>query len=154
MRSPIELTLWARDGGIPYLQSFTNLTITVIDINDNGPEFNLDVITINISEAKPANTEIRLLEDDVVDIDSGDNAVQQFYIITGNTGLFDLSTDGVLVLLQTLDRETTASHQLQVLVQDEMNSMFTDLAIIDINVLDANDNNPMFSQDQYTIQVS
>ena len=155
MQFPIELTLWAQDGGTPPLRSFTNLTITVRDINDNGPIFNLDVITISITEATPANTIIKELTNDVIDIDSGINAIQQFYIISGNTGIFDLQPNGTLTLLQTLDRETTPVHSLQVFVQDAHRSTeFNDLATIEIIVLDANDNNPMFSQDQYTISVS
>ena len=81
--------------------------------------------------------------------------MHQFYIISGNTGVFDLLTNGTLILLQPLDRETTDYYQLVVLVQDaEKSGEFHDSATVNINVLDNNDNNPMFAQGQYNIEVS
>ena len=152
---PVDLVLYARDGGSTPNSNSIQLSITVQDINDNGPIFAEDVIQIMISEMAQPNTFVRNLNMDMEDIDSGSNAVPQFFIISGSTGIFALSSNGTLTLEQTLDRETVPVHQLEVLVQDTLRSTdFTDDTILNITVLDSNDNSPMFSQQQYTIPVS
>ena len=50
-RSPeMLLTIQAKDGGVPPLYGFANVSVTVIDINDNAPSFESSVIDVNVLE--------------------------------------------------------------------------------------------------------
>ena len=92
----------ARDGGSPSLVTTGSLVISVIDVNDNAPEFASDTISIPLSARFAIEGSIRTLA--VSDADAGDNAIVDFAITGGLlASLFglqnstDLTTDLVLV---------------------------------------------------------
>ena len=45
-----ELTIVAQDTSLQPLSATAQLTISVLDINDNAPQFEMDVFTIEVSE--------------------------------------------------------------------------------------------------------
>lgn len=114
------LVIYAHDSGSPMLTGTTDLTINVLDENDNPPEFTQTLYEANI----PENSLSGALVETVIaqDADSGSNAQVIYAIVNGNTGsVFQIdSTSGmVTVKNQTaLDREATALFFLQIQAQD------------------------------------
>lgn len=66
----INFTVKATDSGIPSRSSIAQVTIRVIDQNDNAPEFTQPVLNVTVREDTPPGTVIAVLE--AVDGDSGE----------------------------------------------------------------------------------
>lgn len=67
-----NLTIEARDGGNPSKSSLTNLLISVLDDNDNDPEFQMEEYTAEIPEDIAVGTSV--LKVQATDRDFGENA--------------------------------------------------------------------------------
>lgn len=81
------------DGGTPTLWDNSTLTITISDINDNGPVFQHLPYDVEVSEFALASTLIVVCN--ASDADSGANAALTFAITNGNAaGLFEVSSSG------------------------------------------------------------
>ena len=125
-----------------------NLTIEVIDINDNAPRFLLtaEELTINI----PENLNIFPHPDSIIrtveaeDADEGENA-RITYRLSGGRGNFDITqSTGVVRLIAPLDRDTIASrYTLNVTATD---GLHTSWRAFTANIENINDNNPEFLQ--------
>ena len=62
-------------------------------------------------------------------------------------------SSGEIASTQQIDREATQSLTLNVLVADSGTGPLTDTSIISINVVDTNDNSPVFGETSYTADV-
>ena len=70
-------------------------------------------------------------------------------------GLFQLDpTTGQLSTIGPLDRETTAQYNLTVRATDHGDPAKSGESIVTVNVLDDNDNNPVFTMTSYYYQLS
>ncbi|XP_061164428.1 protocadherin gamma-B5-like [Saccostrea echinata] len=136
------------------------VNVNVKDINDNAPRFPQPVITINMSETSNVGQLVQLPA--AVDLDTGENNGVQSYEIFPANGTFGLSTtkkldgsfDVKLKLLEKLDREKTAKYILQIFAKDGGAEMNTGKLQVDVNVLDFNDNSPVFGESIYNKNVS
>ena len=131
-----------------------NITITVLDVNDNQPVFSRSEYNTFISEDSAVGSTITALT--ATDADSGTNAKISYSITGGNEeGRFRLeSTRGILSTASTLDRETTASYTLTVQAIDGGSPPLSSRANIMINITDVNDNSPIFNQSIYSAILS
>ncbi|XP_044541044.1 protocadherin gamma-B2-like [Gracilinanus agilis] len=135
-----------------------HITVIVLDINDNAPLFKRTPVDLKISESIQVGTSFPL--DPAVDSDVGTNSLQRYYLEPNS--FFDLtvkqSPDGnkypELMLKKSLDREQQSSHHLVLMALDGGQPALNGTAQIRINVVDANDNPPVFSQQVYRISVS
>lgn len=91
-------------------------------------------------------------------MDTGNNARLTYNIIPINTsetveifGIF--SNSGWLYLKSTLDRETKDYYELKVIATDNGSPAKSATTKVLINVLDANDNDPMFAKEFYEFRV-
>jgi len=66
----INFTVKATDSGVPPRSSIAQVSIKVIDQNDNPPEFTHPVLNVTVREDTPPGTVIALLE--AIDGDSGE----------------------------------------------------------------------------------
>ena len=143
-----NLTLRAVDGGTPPRNSTATLHVTVADWNDHAPVFDREHYEVRIVETAPVGTPLIRLR--VSDEDQGRNAQVQLSIVGGNQGgHFRINpTSGVLYTALPLDAEMRAEHILTVSAIDQgtAGTRQQSSAKVTVQVLDANDNDPIFYQ--------
>ncbi len=136
--------------------------VLVLDVNDNAPEFPESAISVSFSENAVSGT--KLLLDAATDRDTGVNKVTDDYrIVSGNVGgKFNLevvrnpSADTSYLYLRTtgeLDRETVAAYQLNISAVDGGTPARYGYVQVNVTVLDANDNPPVFTLADYSISL-
>lgn len=152
-RDLYQLVVIALDMGQPALSSQVSLTITVLDENDNRPEFEQHVYDFSVFENQPSG-EIAILV--ASDQDQGINARVSYSIVSedGSSNPFeiDIST-GLLSTLGELDRESVPFYNFTALAIDNGSPPLSATAVIMIYVLDENDNSPEFTQTLYSVSV-
>ncbi|XP_065574069.1 fat-like cadherin-related tumor suppressor homolog isoform X5 [Artemia franciscana] len=144
------LTIQAIDRGTPPLSNHATLNITIIDINDNKPIFSHPSYVASIREDAPVGEAVVKVASN--DPDSGDNGRITYTIQSGDKmGQFSINPDiGVVIINTPLDREMAEQYTLEVEARDNgVPSLASSVQVV-IDVLDANDNPPQFSQSNYT----
>ncbi|CAG5990880.1 unnamed protein product, partial [Menidia menidia] len=133
------------------------VTIEVLDVNDHPPVFKKTDTILDISES--ANLGARFVLDSAEDPDVGVNGLQN-YILTPNDNFVlkqHINPDGSkyaeMVLQKQLDREAVPHLSLKYIAVDGGNPQRSGTVNIHINVLDANDNAPVFNQSVYKATV-
>ncbi|XP_057694792.1 protocadherin Fat 3a isoform X5 [Corythoichthys intestinalis] len=155
IQSSYQIKICASDQGLPVpLSSSVNVTITVLDINDNPPVFERRDQLVTIPEDVAVGTKILTVYAASKDI--GTNAEITYSIRSGNEhGKFGIhSLFGSIIVAQSLDYETCRDYFLTVEAQDRGTPPLSAITTVNINVTDVNDNAPMFSRDLYTTVVS
>ncbi|CAD5116988.1 DgyrCDS5822 [Dimorphilus gyrociliatus] len=149
-----NLIIRATDQGESKLSNITTLTINVLDENDNAPNFTSSLIRVPVKESKPVNEVV--YEFRAYDRDSGINS-QLVYRITSdnkNTVPFNLNeTTGQLTVKTPLDRETASFFKLTITAWDKGIPPKSAEVVVDINVIDVNDNAPVFSSRYYSKEI-
>lgn len=89
-------------------------------------------------------------------LDSGKNAEVVYSIAGGNEhNKFSINPEtGVISVFEMLDYERVRDYLLTVQATDLGEPPLSNQAMVNITILDANDNAPIFSQLAYTIQIS
>ncbi|NXU52098.1 PCD23 protein, partial [Turnix velox] len=107
-----HLVLLASDRGTPSLNSTATVLITVLDVNDNPPEFSRSEYHIHVKESIPVGSHVT--EVSANDYDAGSNAEITYAIISGNDrGHFHLDgKTGSVDLMKALDYEDTMKFTL------------------------------------------
>ncbi|XP_034546740.1 protocadherin gamma-A11-like isoform X12 [Notolabrus celidotus] len=135
------------------------ITVEVLDINDHAPVFpNIDKpIRLEISESTMVGVQFSLQIAE--DLDVGQNALQD-YILSSNENFIlkqHANPDGSkyveMVLQKPLDRERHPHLSLKLIAVDGGTPQRSGTVNIDVNVLDANDNAPVFNQSVYKVSV-
>nr|XP_061793142.1 protocadherin beta-16-like [Nerophis lumbriciformis] len=128
------------------------INIRVQDINDNSPQFNEDSLKLEIRESAVKGARFRLRE--AHDADIGENAVKSYTLQLNDHFKLNVNTKGgrkfcELVLDKELDREDKKDMMLSLTAYDGGSPQRSGTVVIHITVLDANDNEPVFSQSIY-----
>nr|XP_046244015.1 protocadherin Fat 3a isoform X3 [Scatophagus argus] len=150
-----QITVHASDLGSPLpLSSFVNVTITVLDINDNPPVFERRDQLATVPEDVGVGTEV--LRVYAASKDIGTNAEITYSIRSGNEhGKFHIhALTGAISVAQLLDYETCRDYFLTIEARDGGTPPLSAITTVNINLTDVNDNAPMFSSDLYTAVVS
>lgn len=123
-------------------------------INHHSPKFALTMpSSIDVREDFALN--VSILHFKATDNDSGFNGRLVYAISSGNEdGCFtiDMNT-GELKLICPLDRETKQFYILNITVYDLGTPQISAWKLLAVNVLDANDNPPLFSQPRYVLNI-
>lgn len=141
------------------LYETVDVSVEVLDINDNRPFFRSNTDSIGIPEGTAINTPFPLTE--AHDIDSGENGVQS-YDLRPPSDQFNLTTernidgsmDVQLVVLQTLDREIEDSYTLYLVASDNGTPVLSSSMMLNVTIMDANDNIATFTQEHYEFNVA
>ncbi|XP_063353645.1 protocadherin gamma-A10-like isoform X33 [Pelmatolapia mariae] len=129
------------------------ISLHVQDINDNSPQFDKNLIHIDIRES--ASKGARFPIEEAHDADIGKNSVQSYNLQTNENFFLGVGTNSVeLVLNKELDRETLKEINLLLTALDGGSPQRSGTVVIHITVLDANDNVPVFSQAVYKASLS
>ncbi|XP_037635329.1 protocadherin gamma-C5-like [Sebastes umbrosus] len=132
--------------------------VEIQDINDNSPRFPSQEITLQIAESTAAGARFPL--ETAQDLDVGVNSVRSYTL--SKDDYFSLKIKDVsggrkvpeLVLSKLLDREKKPIHQLQLTAIDGGTPVKSGTSLITINVLDNNDNFPVFEKNVYKVSIS
>ncbi|XP_071255782.1 protocadherin Fat 2-like [Salvelinus alpinus] len=131
-------------------ESFSDVHI----INRHSPKFNSGIpSTIDIREDFPLNSTI--LHFKASDNDTGFNSKLVYAISSGNEdGCFSIGIfSGELQLVCPLDRETKEFYILNVTVYDLGSPQTSAWKFLAVNLLDVNDNRPVFNQSRYVVHI-
>ncbi|XP_028323053.1 protocadherin Fat 3 [Gouania willdenowi] len=143
-----------RDGQQGALFSQVNLTIMVLDVNDNAPVFQRRDYAVTVPEDVAVGTEVmRVL---ATSADIGPNAEIAYKIRSGNEfGKFVLDRKtGLISVANDLDFEVCKDYYLTVEAWDSGDPPLSSATMVTIELMDINDNAPAFTQDIYNVQVS
>ncbi|XP_064886322.1 protocadherin alpha-2-like [Columba livia] len=140
-----RLVLTASDGGRPTLTGTVELVISVLDANDNAPEFNQSVYKVQLPESTAPGTVFFQLT--ATDNDEGINReisysfsdtisvkIQDLFIIDRKSG--EIRTAG------KLDFEDVQSYDLEIEARDKGWPPLSGHCSVELEVLDVNDNAP------------
>ncbi|XP_026738536.1 fat-like cadherin-related tumor suppressor homolog [Trichoplusia ni] len=152
-RKEYLLTVQAIDGGTPPLSDLATVNVSVSDGNDNAPLFSQASYGARVRE--DAALGVRVLQVLADDADSGANGRVTYSIARGDRdSRFAIDPDtGYVSVAAPLDRETAPAYVLEVHARDHGLPVLEATALVNIEVVDANDNPPLFAQSNYTAVV-
>ena len=156
VQSEYEFTLVASDMGLPIqLSGSTQVRVLVEDLNDNAPFFanETSLILVDLSEDLPVGSTVAQFH--ATDSDSGTNGEIRF-LLSGDSSI-PFSIDqltGAVVLVHSLDFETEVEYNLVITASDQGSPQMTATAELLVDVIDVNDNQPVFSEmEEYVVMV-
>ena len=134
-----------------------SVTVEITDINDNPPSFERSEMKFEISENAAIGA--RFILEIAVDPDVGTNGLQTYTL--NPTDHFQLKLDQQpdgekiveIVLQKSLDREKQEDMTLVLTAVDGGEPQMSGTVKIHVNVLDVNDNAPVFTQQIYKVSV-
>ncbi|CAF94623.1 unnamed protein product, partial [Tetraodon nigroviridis] len=140
-----KLVLTAIDGGNPVRSGSAQLTIIVLDINDNVPAFEKTQYKASVSEDAEKGTVI--IQTKATDLDDGQNAEIEysFGAHTPENVLSVFAIDplsGTLSLHGKLDFEQTVNYEIDISSKDKGNPRMEGHCTVHIDIVDVNDNAP------------
>ncbi|TRY66866.1 hypothetical protein DNTS_033032, partial [Danionella cerebrum] len=141
----------ARDYGSPPLSATASVTITVMDVNDNRPEFLQKEYYVRLNEDAAVGTSVV----SVTAVDRDVNSAVTYQITGGNTrNRFAISTaggSGLVSLALPLDYKQERRYVLTVTASDRT---LHDTCQVHVNITDANTHRPVFQSAHYSISVN
>nr|AUG84445.1 fat [Platynereis dumerilii] len=147
------LTVIAKDKGVEARSSSANVTVHVLDDNDNRPAFLNDTYTMSVKEGSPVQTFVGLVS--AKDLDLGRNA-EVTYSIEGKDIRFQVHPkSGAITTNRVFDREGQVEDMgsdvisIVVIASDSGLTKQEDRAVVNIDILDENDNDPVFARNYY-----
>ncbi|XP_031654390.1 protocadherin gamma-A3 isoform X15 [Oncorhynchus kisutch] len=133
------------------------VTVEILDINDNAPIFRKNEIKFEISESGILGSRFMLASAE--DADVGNNGLQKYILMPNDNFVLKQHSnpDGrkyaEIILQKPLDREEHPRLSLKLIAVDGGNPQRSGTVNIEITVLDANDNAPVFNQSAYRATV-
>ncbi|XP_014067611.2 protocadherin alpha-3-like [Salmo salar] len=133
------------------------IEVNIIDINDNAPSFLEKIHHLNVTElASPGERYLLPIPNDA---DTGSNSVNSYKLSPNEHFSLDVQSGGEqsvsaeLVLQKALDREKQPVIQLTLTAVDGGKPPRSGTLQIIVNVIDVNDNSPIFSRPLYKVRV-
>ncbi|XP_072515588.1 protocadherin alpha-2-like isoform X3 [Salminus brasiliensis] len=132
------------------------IEINVVDVNDNAPRFLDSSLTMNITEDASPGDRFHLPVAE--DADVGSNSLKDYRLSSNEYFSIDVQTgqqssSAELVLQKALDREKQSVINLVLTAFDGGKPPKSGTLSITINVMDVNDNKPVFSQSLYKVKI-
>ncbi|XP_037398806.1 protocadherin alpha-8-like isoform X17 [Pygocentrus nattereri] len=150
-----EIDIQASDKALAPLTADKSVIIQIIDVNDNAPEIEVTSFSSAVPENSKSGTTVALIS--VSDLDSGING-KVFCSVSEDIPfrLMQSSQENVYSLITTspLDREKISQYDITFIAKDTGNPPLSSAKTIAVDILDANDNSPVFSLNPYTFYVA
>ena len=153
LQEQYNVTVICSDNGLPSRHGYSSVVINVEGINHHSPHFSSAVVYLNVSESLQPSQLIHSSKLVATDPDVGSYG-QIVYSITGGSGkdLFKIS-NGSLMLISALDRETTENVSLTIEAADMASNPKHSQITVLIHILDANDHVPICLQQPADVQI-
>lgn len=138
-----ELLIRAFDGGNPPQSGDMIVNITIVDVNDNQPIFSSSRYFAKVLENATIGTSV--LQVSALDSDSGDNGRITYMIDRQRSDpqeTFTIDEDGKIKVNKEVDYESQQAYELIVVARDGAVQKLQTTAVVSIEVLDVNDNEP------------
>ncbi|XP_055000863.1 protocadherin-18 isoform X1 [Sorex araneus] len=155
-----EIDVQAQDLGPNSIPAHCKIIIKVVDVNDNKPEININLMSPEkeeisyIFEGDPVDTFVALVR--VQDKDSGLNG--EIVCKLHGHGHFKLQKtyeNNYLILTNaTLDREKRSEYSLTVIAEDKGTPSLSTVKHFTVQINDVNDNPPHFQRSRYELAIS
>ncbi|KAL9824656.1 cadherin EGF LAG seven-pass G-type receptor 2-like [Geothlypis trichas] len=141
----------AQDHGTPPMASTASVSVTILDVNDNSPEFTQREYGARLNEDAAVGTSVLTVS--AVDRDA--YSVITYQISSGNTrnrfSITSQSGGGLISLALPLDYKLERQYLLTIAASDGTRQ---DTAQVVVNVTDANTHRPVFQSSHYTININ
>lgn len=152
-----ELDVQAQDLGPNSIPGLCKIVVNVVDVNDNKPEININLMTPGkeevayISEGSPVDTFIALVR-----VDDSDNGLNGEVVCRlhghGHFRLQKTYEKNYMILTNvSLDREKRSEYSLTVIAEDKGSPSLSTIKHFIVQVLDENDNPPRFEKSHYEV---
>ncbi|XP_073418999.1 protocadherin-16 [Dendrobates tinctorius] len=150
-RDSYRLRVLATDSGTPPLRAESSFVLEVTDINDNPPVFDRQQYSHSVPEAVHPGS--FLLQVTARDKDQGVNGEIRYSLL--DTPWFNIHPEtGVITTAAPLDYEKDPQPQMTVVASDRGVPPLTSTAIVRVQLLDVNDNHPVFASAIYNATLS
>ncbi|XP_042275762.1 protocadherin alpha-8-like isoform X10 [Thunnus maccoyii] len=148
-----ELRVRATDQGASPRSGYSKVLVEVVDVNDNAPEISVTSLMSPIKESAEIGTVVALVT--VTDKDGGQNGLATckikdsvpFTLKSNYKNYYSLMVDGLL------DREIVSHYNITITATDEGTPPLSSAAVITVQILDINDNAPLFPEASVSIYV-
>ncbi|XP_063702044.1 cadherin-23 [Culicoides brevitarsis] len=157
------------DGSLPGDTSLTQVTVVLLDVDDNLPEFNQNFFNVSIPENLELNTLLPGLSIYVTDSDLGENSKYDLTLVNvhnsedtftvhptqgeGRTPLV-VRVKNPSKLDFDVDDPKLREFMFDIVATSQKNSSLSSKARIVINLQDMNDNSPVFEETSYGLEVA
>ncbi|XP_062358477.1 protocadherin alpha-2-like [Cinclus cinclus] len=140
-----RLVLTASDGGRPSLTGTMELLISVLDANDNAPQFNQSVYKVQLPESAAVGTLVTRVN--ASDADLGSNSevtftATSFIPPSARDVIFVNPKTGEIHLTAALDFEEVSVYDFRIEARDDGMPPLSGHCSVELEVLDVNDNAP------------
>ncbi|XP_074169763.1 protocadherin alpha-12 isoform X10 [Rhinolophus sinicus] len=141
----LNVLLTALDGGKPQLTASVQIQITILDVNDNAPEFDKPVYKVVLFENVPNDT--RVIQLNASDPDEGLNKEISYGIRmvlpASEKCMFSINPEtGEIRIYGKLDFEENNEYEIHVNAIDKGTPSMAGHCMVLVEVLDVNDNTP------------
>lgn len=139
-KSTYNLLIRVVDGGDPQRSGDVRVNVTIIDANDNPPQFIHTKYSIRVNESVPVGTSIARVE--ATDQDSGENAKITYTLdhLYNSEERFSVDpSSGIVRVNKPLDYETTQKYELSVIATDNGSQPLFSSARIEVFVENINE---------------
>ncbi|XP_071615282.1 protocadherin alpha-13-like [Heliangelus exortis] len=152
-----RLVVTASDGGRPSLTGTMELVITVLDVNDNAPQFNQSVYTVILPEDASEGTLVARVNATDPDLGIYGEVIYEIEAVVppSATDVFSIDArSGEIRLRGALDFETVSLYHLHIKAKDKGTPPLLGHCSIELEVLDVNDNAPEVRVTSLSVPVS
>ncbi|XP_028315687.1 protocadherin gamma-C5-like isoform X4 [Gouania willdenowi] len=132
------------------------IEVEIRDINDNSPSFLSNELSLNIAESAAVGTRFPL--ESANDPDVGSNSLKSYTLSKNECFSLKIKMQGgktvpEMVLEKPLDRENKSVHKILLTAIDGGNPARSGATQVIVNVLDNNDNFPVFEKNVYGVSL-
>ncbi|XP_014350993.1 protocadherin-10-like [Latimeria chalumnae] len=147
-QSDYDLILTAIDGGTPKRTGTLQVTIIVLDSNDNAPLFDQKIYFVNLLENVSKGTLVIKLN--ATDADEGSNGEVTYSFATNNIDkikeMFSIDIQsGEIKVEGHVDFEETSDYEIEIQARDGGQAIMSSQCTVVVKVIDVNDNTPLVS---------